>query len=268
MVSSLMNLRHVSIKITIMKTSVALITFNSEKFLRPQLDTILENLGPEDEVIISDDGSTDATAAILKSYQEKDPRIQCFSIAHSGCNKNYENAISHCSGDVIFLSDDDNVWKANKVSEVVKVFKENPSVSMVMHDCVVTDEALNPILPSLFDNRKAKPGLFRNIMKCSYGGSLIAFRKELVKKILPFPRYMPVFYDEWIGLQASKHGKVVFLHETLSFWRRHQGSASSGYLSTNGKATAKKKAALRGSLKRFWQRIWTRTVKIWWALFF
>jgi glycosyltransferase involved in cell wall biosynthesis len=249
-----------------MKISVALITYNSEQFLRPQIDTILENLGPEDEIVVSDDGSTDSTKDILASYASKDPRFHLFSIVHSGCNANYENAISHCTGDLIFLSDDDNVWLPNKVSAVKEVFQKNPGVWFVMHDCQICDQDLNEIRPSFFKDRNAKPGLFRNIMKCSYGGSLIAFRKELTARILPFPKKMPVFYDEWVGLEASKHGKVYFLPQILSKWRRHGGSASTGFISSNGQVVSKKKAQFKGSFKRFHQRIHTRVVKLWWAL--
>ena len=161
------------------KISVALITYNSEQYLRPQIDTILANLGPADEVVVSDDGSTDSTISILKNYAEKDSRFHLFSIAHSGCNANYQNAISHCTGDLIFLSDDDNVWLPNKVDRVAKAFADNPKVWFVMHDCEICDQDLKQIKPSFFQDRKAKPGLFRNIMKCSYGGSSLPSEKSL-----------------------------------------------------------------------------------------
>jgi len=250
-----------------MKISVALITFNSQEYLRPQIDTILENLGPNDEVVVSDDGSSDETLSILGDYANKDPRFHIYRIQHSGCNGNYQNAISKCTGDLIFLSDDDNVWMPNKVSEVVKAFEAHPEVWMVMHDCQICDQDLKEIKPSFFEDRKAKPGLFRNIMKCSYGGSLIAFRKELIQRILPFPKRMPVYYDEWIGLEASKHGHVLFLPMVLSKWRRHSGSASTGYIASNGTVTAHKKNRVKGAWSRLHQRIHTRVVKIWWAIF-
>ena len=250
-----------------MKVSVALVTYNSEKYLKEQIDTILQNLGPDDEVVVSDDGSIDSTPNILNSYIASDSRFRIHQIEHSGCNGNYENAIKHCTGDIIFLSDDDNVWLDSKVDTVKKVFEANPEVGFVMHDCKVCDANLIAIAPSYFKLRNARPGLWRNIMKVSYGGSLIAFRKELLKYILPFPKKMPVFYDEWIGTMASKHSKVVFIPEVLSKWRRHNGSQSTGYLSSGGKATTKKKVSFKGSISRFWQRVSTRLVKIGWAIF-
>ena len=250
-----------------MKVSVALVTYNSEKYLREQIDTILLNLSPDDEVIVSDDGSGDSTLDILHDYQVKDSRFRIYQIEHSGCNGNYENAISHCSGDIIFLSDDDNVWLKDKVDKVKAIFESNPEIGFVMHDCEVCDANLVPLGPTYFELRKAKPGLWRNIMRVSYGGSLIAFRKELLKYILPFPKKMPVFYDEWIGTMASKHSKVVFIPDILSKWRRHSGSQSTGYLSSKGTAVTKKRFSFKGSLSRFWQRVSTRFVKAGWAIF-
>ena len=250
-----------------MKISVALVTYNSEKYINEQIDTILLNLDPEDEIVISDDGSSDSTLEILNNYRKNDPRFHVHIIEHSGCNRNYENAMKHCSGDIIFLSDDDNVWCKEKVSRIKQVFESNPKIGFVMHDCEVCDAFLNPIGPTYFELRKAKPGLWRNIMRVSYGGSLIAFRKELLKYMLPFPKRMPVFYDEWIGAMASKHSKVVFIPDILSKWRRHEGSQSTGYLSSDGKVVTKKKKSLKGSLSRIWQRISTRFVKVGWAIF-
>ena len=104
-----------------MKVSVALVTYNSEKYIREQIDTILPNLMPDDEIIVSDDGSSDSTLDILHGYAVVDSRFKIHQIEHSGCNSNYENAIWRCTGDVIFLSDDDNVWLDGKVEAVKKV---------------------------------------------------------------------------------------------------------------------------------------------------
>jgi hypothetical protein len=94
----------------------------------------------------------------------------------------------------------------------------------------------------------------------------MAFKKDMLRFILPFPRHMPVYYDEWIGLMALKHGKVVFLKESLLLWRRYGGSASGGFLTSDGKTVKKKKAKFKGSFKRFHERIHTRWVKLWWVL--
>jgi glycosyltransferase involved in cell wall biosynthesis len=238
----------------IKRISVAMVTYNSEKFLRPQLDSILKNLFLNDEIIISDDGSTDGTIEMIKRYAKYDERvILVHNQINHGVDGNYENSIKHCKGDIIFLSDDDNVWEDNKVAIVTNAFLTNPKLIMIMHDCYVCDENLKIIDNSYLLNRKGKPGLLRNVWKTAYGGSLIAIRKEALKLILPFPKRLPCFYDEWIGSMCTKYGKVKFIDDKLSYWRRHSRSQSTAYLpkSKNRK------------LKRIWERIYLRIRKVW-----
>lgn len=220
------------------RVSVALITHNSEKYLSAQIDSILSNIGPDDEIVVSDDCSTDKTALILKQYASKDPRFHLyFSSEHLGANKNAEKAFSLCAGEFIFHSDDDNVWKPGKVETVLAVFKANPKVALVMHDATITDSDLKPVAPSFFAWRKSKPGVFHNIVRTSYGGSMMAFRSSFKPFVLPFPPEMPFFFDCWLGFMSDKHGKSLFIKDNLSFWRRHEGTASGGF---NGASKGKK----------------------------
>lgn len=239
------------------RVSVAMVTYNSEKFLRPQLDTIIENLTDDDEIIISDDGSKDTTIQIIEEYANKDRRIHLFhNEGKHGVDGNYENALRNVRGEYIFLSDDDNVWLPSKVSKVMSIFSGDSRISMVMHNCYIADEKLDIMCNSFFQNRQAKPGIIRNIIKTSYGGSLIAFKSEMLKHLLPFPKKMPYFYDEWIGMMCTKYGKVSFLEEQLSYWRRHSNSQSTQFLPKPKK----------GKMKRFWIRISTRIKKFWFAI--
>ena len=115
------------------RVSVALITHNSERYLSEQIDSILMNLGPNDEIVVSDDCSTDGTLSLLKKYGEADPRIHVYtSTIHLGANGNAEKAYSLCQGEFIFHSDDDNVWKAGKVDTILRYFGINPNVTLVM----------------------------------------------------------------------------------------------------------------------------------------
>lgn len=105
--------------------SVAMASFNGEKYIKKQILSILDNLNEDDELVISDDGSTDCTLQIIKEFQ--DSRIKLIKGNHEGINKNFENAIVHCMGDYIFLSDQDDEWYPSKVSTVMKYFNDNPS---------------------------------------------------------------------------------------------------------------------------------------------
>ena len=101
--------------------SVVLCTFNGEKYLRPQLDSILSQSWTNLEVIISDDASTDGTVSIIKEYGRKDPRIRVFvNEVNSGYNKNFEKAFSHASSEHIAISDQDDIWESNKIECIMK----------------------------------------------------------------------------------------------------------------------------------------------------
>jgi glycosyltransferase involved in cell wall biosynthesis len=235
------------------RVSVALITHNSARFLRPQIDSILLNLGANDEIVVSDDSSTDDTLAILKSYSSKDPRFRIFtSPTHLGPNGNAEKAYSLCQGEFIFHSDDDNVWLPGKVDDVLACFQSHPKASLVMHDAAIVSSDLTLILPSFFKWRHSKPGILHNVIRSSYGGSMMAFRSSLKRFILPFPENMPFFFDCWLGFMSDKHGHSVFLPKVLSDWRRHEGTASGNPSGPKGKK--ENRLALRWKIWQFVQK--------------
>lgn len=209
-----------------MRISVAMAAYNGALYLRQQLDSILENLSDEDEVVISDDGSTDDTRAIVAEYQRADTRIRLLDGPCDGVIANFENAIANCSGDFIFLADQDDVWLPDKVDKVMQVFADS-SVYLVIHDARVMDAGLSRVLmESFFAYRNSKAGVFNNLVKNRYMGCCMAFRSELVKKFLPIPRDIPM-HDQWIGLISDAfYGKSVFLREGLLYYRRHADTVS------------------------------------------
>ena len=239
------------------KVSVAMITYNSAKYIREQIDTILINLTESDELVISDDGSTDDTIEIINEYIKKDTRLKLVFNAEHGINNNCVNSIKNCTGDIIFLSDDDNVWLENKIKTVLAVFEKEKCI-LIQHDCKIVDSELNVLNESYFSYYRAKKGIIRNIVRSTYGGSLIAFKKELLRYIVPLPKKIPTYYDDWFGIMAEKHGKVVFLNKVLSLWRRHSGSHSTGFSNKKQKV---------GFLKKFFERIYVRINKLLWVVF-
>lgn len=205
------------------KVSVAMTTYNGEKYVEEQIKTILKSLRDGDELIISDDGSTDNTLKIIKSLEDK--RINLIDGPKKGLKQNFNNAIKNSTGDIIFLSDQDDIWKENKVEEVLKEF-ENGKIILIQHDAVVIDENNNIIHESFAKHRKVKTGIIKNLIKNSYHGCCIAFRKELKKEILPIPENI-YLHDEWIGLVAELNGKTKFIDEKLIKYRRHSSNTSS-----------------------------------------
>lgn len=205
------------------KISVAMATYNGEKYIKEQIETILKNLNDNDELVISDDGSSDMTVEIIKSFNDK--RIKLIDGPKKGLKQNFNNAIKNTSGDIIFLSDQDDVWMENKVDKIVECFESNDYI-LIQHDAIVVDENDNVLFESFAAHRKVKIGIIKNLIKNSYHGCCIAFRKELKNEILPIPDNI-YLHDEWIGLVAELNGKTYFLNEKLIKYRRHSENNSS-----------------------------------------
>lgn len=209
------------------RVSVAMTTYNGEKYIKEQIDSILNNLKENDELIISDDGSTDKTIEIIKYYQKKDERIKLVNGPHKGVKKNFENAIRNCVGQYIFLSDQDDIWKDNKVEIILQKFKKDRKISLVVHDAEVFDSDTNRILyDSFFKYRNSGSGIIKNIYKNTYIGCCMAFKSKIVKDILPIPNNIEM-HDQWIGIiNDIKFKKAYFLDEKLIKYRRHNNNTS------------------------------------------
>lgn len=203
--------------------SVAIATYNGEKFIKEQLDSILKQLNENDEVIISDDGSTDKTVSIIKSYNDK--RIKLIKGPHKGIKENFANAIKKSSGKYIFLSDQDDIWMNNKVEIILKCF-EKYKCTLIIHDAIIVDENKKNVCDSFFRYRNSKNGIVKNIIKNSYIGCCMCFDSSIKKYILPIPNRIEM-HDQWIGVINEKIGKSVFLNYKLIYYRRHNNNASS-----------------------------------------
>lgn len=205
--------------------SVAMATYNGEKYIKEQINSILVNLKENDELIISDDGSTDKTVDIIKKYQNKDKRINLINGPRLGVKQNFANAIKESKGKYIFLSDQDDVWEKNKIKKVLKIFKKE-KCQVVIHDADIVDSNLKTTGQSFFDFRNSGKGIIKNIWKNTYIGCCMAFDSELKDKILPIPNNIEM-HDQWIGLLGEKYGKSIFLKDSLIKYRRHDNNVSS-----------------------------------------
>lgn len=202
--------------------SVCLAAYNGAAFIRQQIDSILPQLSFNDELIISDDGSTDDTNQIL-TYYASNPIVKIYQGPGLGVVKNFEYAIGLARGDLIFLADQDDVWLPDKIEEITRIFTESPETMVVVSDLTIVNSQLETIEPSYFDYRQVKTGFFHNLLRNGYIGAGMAFRGDLKKKILPFPEKLPM-HDMWIGLVARN--QVFFLNKQLTLYRRHSGNAS------------------------------------------
>ena len=208
-----------------MSVSVAMAAYNGSKYIESQLYSILNQLNANDEVIVSCDKGTDNTFSIVEEIARRDSRVKVVLGPSKGVIANFENAISKCTKDYIFLSDQDDVWMNTKVSDVLLEFNKT-NAGLVIHDALIVDEKLKEKSPSFFNMRGSRSGILNNIIKNSYIGCCMAFKKELKEIILPFPKGIPM-HDQWIGLAAEKYSSVSFLDKPLIKYRRHSDNVSS-----------------------------------------
>ena len=204
--------------------SVAMAAYNGSNYIGEQIKTILPQLKEEDELIISLDPSSDDTERIIQEISKTDRRIKLIHGKGQGLVRNFDNAIKHCKNDIIFLSDQDDLWNINKVDCVLKAF-QNPAVNVVVHDAMVINEKKECMYTSFFNIRGCGKGIIKNIVKNSYIGCCMAFRKDIKKYILPFPVNIPM-HDQWIGLIGEITGRNMFVQKTLISYRRHKDNAS------------------------------------------
>jgi glycosyltransferase involved in cell wall biosynthesis len=197
-------------------------TYNGAGYIKEQIHSILLQLSYSDELIISDDCSTDATVKIAAEF-EYDHRVRIVeNKIQLGVVKNFDRALGEAKGDYIFLCDQDDVWLPGKVNLCVAALQKH---LLVVTDCKVVDQTLNETTPSFFNHRHSGKGVFKNIWKNSYLGCCMAFRKELLCIALPIPTKMPM-HDMWLGLLAELHGSVLFMPIQLCLYRRHQFAIS------------------------------------------
>ncbi len=206
--------------------SVCMATYNGQQFVVRQLDSVLKQLTLDDELIVVDDGSTDNTVQVIKDTYGK--RVQVYvNEKNMGVIKSFEKAISFAKGDILFLCDQDDLWEPHKVKTVLKAFDEQ-NADLVVHDAYVVDGNLEILDPSWneYNQNNIKQGVFGNILKNAYTGAFMAFRKEIVPSILPFPAAIEM-HDQWIALVCMmKRKKIIFIKEPLMKYVRHGGNVT------------------------------------------
>lgn len=216
-----------------MKLSVAMCTYNGEKFIKEQLNSILNQSQNVDEIIICDDGSVDSTISIIKEYQLKYPTIIKLyqNETNLKVNKNFEKAISLTSGDYIFLSDQDDIWDKYKTEKIISIFNKNKGIEGVFSNATIIDEKSIKI-PEMdlwksvgFDeNRLNKPidlyKLLKNYKNVVTGATL-CFKKEIKNILLPIPKISGFFHDEWIALILANRKSLFYSTENLISYRTH-----------------------------------------------
>lgn len=233
-----------------MKISVALCTYNGEKYLEEQVNSIINQSVAVNEIIVCDDKSIDKTMRILDIYSSKYPSL--FKIHSNSENlnslKNFEKAISLTTGDIIFLSDQDDIWETNKVKDYLKYFDENPKIEVLASNGFCIDENAQKSekyaiwdIPQFLRNENINFDYYTIIAYLANiaTGASMAFKKEFAKEILPFPTIKNLFHDEWIAIIASKKKAFHLLDEKYFQYRIHQNQQVGGVFYEKSSKTKK-----------------------------
>lgn len=228
--------------------SVAMATCQGERWIEAQIASILQQLGPRDELVVADASSTDRTLDIVRELGDDRARI-IEGLPRGNVPATFEAALRLCAGDTVFLSDQDDVWLPGKVevccqalSTSVRPFdqaqdrpeeplqeasRRAPSFPplLVLHDARVVDAEGRILSESFLRDRRHRSGFWPNLWRPGYLGCALALRRELLEVALPFPQRLPM-HDWWLGLLAERRGGVAVLSEPLILHRRHGANAN------------------------------------------
>jgi len=201
--------------------SVCMAAYNGEKYIHCQIASILKQLASDDELIISDDGSSDGTLGIIEGFCDSRILSIC-NVGAPGLLFNIESALRLAQGDYVFLADQDDVWLPGRIAEMTLALQE---FDVVVSDAIVTDQHLTVAHPSLFQLLGSGSGIIKNLIKNTYVGCCMAFRKTVLEAALPFPQDTPM-HDWWIGMIGELNFSTCFLRRPLLYYRRHDANLS------------------------------------------
>jgi glycosyltransferase involved in cell wall biosynthesis len=215
-----------------MRISIAMATYNGAKYLQEQLNSFLAQTRLPDELIVCDDGSIDATLDILQDFRKHATfTVQIYrNEVNLGFTKNFEKALLKSSGNLIFLSDQDDVWFANKVEVMERAFLANPEKLLIVHDGKLVDEKLDwhgaTKLGQVLTGFRSTKGLIM--------GALTVLRREILPCVLPIPDKI-LGHDAWLHNIAHLLDARLVLDKSLQSIRRHSSNNSNWIASSTKK---------------------------------
>lgn len=204
--------------------SIALCTYNGEKHLRPQLQSLLAQTYQNLEIICVDDQSIDSTFSILEEFRLNDTRLHLHVNSENlGYVKNFEKAISLCSGDYIALCDQDDIWHPKKIELMVRHIGNN---QLLYHDSAFIHEDGSPMNKAVSDVRKFYRGddCRHFLIENCVSGHASMFRKSLVSELLPLPKN--IFHDWWLAYIATNQGSIDYIDQKLVQYRQHEKAST------------------------------------------
>ncbi len=197
--------------------SIAIATYNGEKYLQEQLESILNQTLEPSEILIVDDCSTDGTWQVLKLYAEKYPYIKIYQNKQNlGVCQTFNRAIGLTTGDYIALADQDDVWLANKLA----VLLENIGGSLLIHsDAFIVDKNLNIISNTFIKGVMNQQNFIDYLFANNVTGCTCMFARDLISKSFPMPDFY--IHDHYLAISASYLGIIKYLPQPLIYYRQH-----------------------------------------------
>lgn len=228
--------------------SVVIATYNGERYLKQQLDSILSQTILPKEIILVDDGSTDTTVAILREYAVDERFLLLLNEQNIGYIRSFEKGMLHATCSLIALSDQDDIWLPHKLETLLANMQSNIAVysdsMLVDENGIATGKKMSDIKNQLSYN---------NCLMYTIGawapGHAMLFRKELVAQCRPFPTI--VTHDFWLGFVAACHGGIMYVNEVLVKYRQHSTNA----IGANTQPAKKQKPSVATRIKVARQRM-------------
>ncbi len=210
--------------------SIVMATYNGERYLRQQLDSILNQSYGNFELIVVDDASADGTLPILNEYAAMDDRIHIFpSEKNLGLVANFERGLRLTKGDFIALSDQDDIFRKDKIELLLAALEDHPDRDLAVSDLSLIDEDGNEIAQSMWRYSELKPKQgkpFRRLLYRNFAtGCALMFRRRLLKLAIPFPPDC-IVHDWWLAVVAasSKGGGIFLIDKQLTAYRQHSSN--------------------------------------------
>jgi len=202
--------------------SIAMATYNGEKYIAEQLESIINQTHPNIEIVITDDASADNTVSIIRDYQQKNNFIKLFiNPVNSGVTKTFENSFKNSSGDFIAIADQDDIWELNKL-EVLLHAIENEDAAYSNSALVDKDgKSMNKLFSSLMNLQSFYSGAVFLMGNC-VPGHTIMMKADFTKKILPLPT--EIMFDRWISFCAASNNGIKYVDMPLVKYRQHESN--------------------------------------------
>lgn len=210
---------------------ILLATYNGEKYIQEQIDSILQQTYKNIRLIISDDCSNDNTVGILKEYEKKDNRVIVYNQKNNlGVIKNFEFLLGKVENELYMLSDQDDVWLPDKVKKTYDELKKN-NADLVYTDLKIVDAELNTINNSFNTYMKLDTKIKKTLSNTGMSqylyntvtGCTIMSKKKFIKDIIPIPTNSNfILHDTWIALCVSLNGKISYINEPTLKYRQHE----------------------------------------------